>query len=236
MSNGIYRLGISLEELRVVLGQAYSAEELRNKLLKKGLLAKVIKPREQIITSIKSVVGKPYKRGASVLLDAPEAFDCSSLVSWAAVESGFSIPRVTIDQYVFSKRVEKDELLPGDLVFANTQERIHTEGEYYSKILGKMVKEEPIRTETLEYLPGTKVPGGVDHVGLYIGDGKLIHATVKRGGVVLDDVETSQSFRNIVGFGRIIDNNEERFVIDIPPDKPDLRNKELLLNEIRKND
>lgn len=216
-----YRIGLSTDDV--------SEEALK----KANFTYKVVEPREMIVQAVKGVVGKPYKRGASVLKDAPEAFDCSALTAWSAVEAGYAIPRITIDQFVFSKRIEKKDLMPGDLVFANTKEIIHTEGTYFSKVLGKEVKEESIRTETLEYMPGTKVPHGVDHVGLYIGDGKIVHATVKKSGVVEETLSESEQFNNIVGYGRIIDNEGKRFVVEVPDDRPDLRKREALIQELK---
>jgi len=217
-----YRVGISQDEI--------SEEALK----RAGFVYTIVEPRKQFIASVKKVVGKPYKRGASVLRDAPEAFDCSALTAWAAVEAGYAIPRITIDQFVFSQKISKEELMPGDLVFDNSKEIIHTEGTYFSKVLNKEVKEEPIRYETLEYKPGTKVPSGVDHVGVYIGDDKIVHSTVKKGGVVEELLNMSEQFKNIVGYGRIVDNEEKRFVIEIPDDRPDLRSKEALLKEIER--
>ncbi|MHB1330531.1 MAG: C40 family peptidase [Minisyncoccota bacterium] len=219
-----YRIGLPVNEV--------SEEALK----KASFTYKIVEPRKQMVQMVRRVIGKPYKRGASVLRDAPESFDCSSLIAWVAVEAGYSIPRIAIDQFVFSKRINKDDLNCGDFVFANTKEVIHTEGIYFSKVLGKDVKEESIRTETLEYMPGTKVPHGVDHVGIYVGDGKIIHATVKKGGVVEEVLGESEQFQNIVGYGRIIDNEEKRYVVDVPDDRPDLRNKETLIQELQKYD
>ncbi|MDB5266438.1 MAG: phenylalanyl-tRNA synthetase subunit beta, phenylalanyl-tRNA synthetase beta chain [Parcubacteria group bacterium] len=218
----MYRIGISQGEIDEA------------KLRESGLSFTVVEPRQKILDSARSAVGKPYKRGASVLKDAPNCFECSSLVAWAAVESGYSIPRVSVDQFVFSKRINKEDLLPGDLVFANTEEIVHTEGAYYSQVLKKEVKEEPIRYETLEYMPGTKVPHGVDHVGIYMGNNKIIHGTSSKNAVVEEDLDTSASFQKIVGYGRIVEDDTLRFVIEIPDDRPDLRNKENLLKEVQK--
>lgn len=219
----LYRTGLSLNDV---------SEEA---LAKSGLNYKTVESRNKIVESAASAVGKPYKRGASVLKDAPNAFDCSALAAWAAVEAGYAIPRVTIDQFVFAKKIEKEDLRSGDLIFSNTKQIIHTEGKYYSQVLGKEVQEEPIRYETLEYLPGTKVPHGVDHVGIYMGDERVIHATSTRGGVIEEKLSESPSFQNIVGYGRIMDNEDQRYVVEIPEDRPELRNKENLINEIKKN-
>ncbi|KND49075.1 MAG: NLP/P60 family protein [Parcubacteria bacterium C7867-005] len=213
----IYRIGLSETEVDKV------------KLDKLGFSYRIVEPRKQMVISAKSVVGKPYKRGASVLNDAPNFFDCSSLVAWAAVESGFAIPRVSVDQYVFSKRITKDDLRPGDLIFSNTKEIIHTEGSYFSKVLDREVKEEAIRTETLEFMPGTKVPEGIDHVGIYIGENMVIHSGGKNGGVCEELLDGCNSFKNVIGYGRIINDEDKRFVVEVPGDKPELRSKENII-------
>ncbi len=221
MSEWIYRVGLAPDE-------ASEAD-----LKRVGLVYDKVFPRERFLSAAESALGKPYKRGASVLRDAPYEFDCSSLVAWAAVEAGYSIPRISIDQFVYTKRIGKDSLQPGDLIFANTGRIIHTDGTYYSQVLEKDVAEVPIRTETLEYKPGTQVPEGVDHVGLYIGDDKVIHASYYNG-VIEEKLSGSTAFKNIVGYGRIFDGDEFRYVVEIPPERPELRFKGALLDEFRK--
>ena len=223
-SGGVYRIGLAASDIDETL------------LDKSGLNYTKVIPAEAFSSAVKSVVGKPYKRGASVLNDAPDAFDCSALVAWAAVCAGYAIPRISIDQYVFTERVAQEDLLPGDLIFSNSGQIIHNDGHYYSKVLGKEVREEAIRTETLEYKPGTKVPGGVDHVGVYIGNGKVIHASYGAGCVIEEELITSRSFKNMVGFGRLFSNNEPRYVVEVPSDRPDLRNPQKLLSELKKFD
>ena len=230
-----YRVGLSLSDINQSLNIELTEEKISDILKNKNIKFKIVDPSKQFLYSIKSALSQPYKRGASVLNDSPHAFDCSSLVSWAAVEAGFSIPRVSIDQFVFSKRVDKEDLRIGDLIFANTKEIIHIEGSFFSKILNKEVKEEPIRTETLEYMPGTKVPEGIDHVGVYMGENKVIHSSSKNGGVKEEDLTQSRSFQNIIGYGRIINDLSDRFIIEIPPDLPELRNRENLIKELQKD-
>jgi len=220
MSNAwIYKVGLSQNEV--------STDQLE----RSGLKFCVVNPREEIIVSAKRVVGALYKRGASVLRDAPEFFDCSSLAAWCAVQAGISIPRISIDQYVYSQKINKEDLKPGDLIFTNTGMVIHTDGSYFSQILGKEVKEEAIRTETLEFMPGTKVPEGVDHVGIYIGNGEVIHASGKTSSVVVEKLDQSNAFKNIIGYGRVIKDEDKRFVVEIPDTRTDLRQKENLMKE-----
>lgn len=221
MSNlGIYRMGLSQDEINL------------DQLKQSGFKFSEVVPREEMLSSAKRALGASYKRGASVLRDAPGAFDCSSLVAWCAVQAGFSIPRISIDQYVYSQRINKEDLKSGDLIFVNTKKVIHTEGLYFSQVLGREVKEEAIRTETLEFMPGTKVPEGVDHVGIYVGDDSVIHASGKIGSVVEEKLDQNSAFENIVGYGRIINDEKKRFVVEIPETRTDLRQKENLIKEL----
>ncbi|OEJ33360.1 C40 family peptidase [Streptomyces subrutilus] len=78
-------------------------------------------------------IGKPYVWGST----GPGSFDCSGLTQAAWRSAGVSLPRTTYTQINAGRRVSRDQLAPGDLVF------------FYS---------------------------GVTHVGLYIGNGQMIHA------------------------------------------------------------
>jgi hypothetical protein len=224
MENPTYKIGFSLGEVSKKTGGPFSEEEVKNFLDSRNLPYVIVFPRKQIPASVESVIGAPYKRGASVLNDAPESFDCSSLAAWVAVESGIAIPRITIDQFVFAEPIQPKDVLPGDLIFSNTGLIIHTTGSYFSKVLGKEIKEEPIRYETVEYRPGTKVLHGVDHVGVMVNENDVVHATKRGGGVIKERVGNSESFKNVVGYGRIMQNDDKRFVVSIDRDKSDIRN------------
>ncbi|MER5870986.1 NlpC/P60 family protein [Streptomyces sp. NPDC002044] len=78
-------------------------------------------------------IGKPYVWGAT----GPGSFDCSGLTQAAWRSAGVSLPRTTYTQINAGRRVSRDQLAPGDLVF------------FYS---------------------------GITHVGMYIGNGQMIHA------------------------------------------------------------
>ncbi|WP_411101296.1 NlpC/P60 family protein [Streptomyces sp. cmx-4-9] len=87
----------------------------------------------QAVAFAHGAVGKPYVWGAT----GPGSFDCSGLTQAAWRSAGVSLPRTTYTQINAGRRVSRDRLAPGDLVF------------FYS---------------------------GVTHVGLYIGNGQMIHA------------------------------------------------------------
>ncbi|MFG2618375.1 NlpC/P60 family protein [Streptomyces sp. NPDC048507] len=80
-----------------------------------------------------AAIGKPYVWGAT----GPGSYDCSGLTQAAWRAAGVSLPRTTYTQINAGRRVSRDQLAPGDLVF------------FYS---------------------------GVTHVGMYVGNGQMIHA------------------------------------------------------------
>lgn len=60
-----------------------------------------------------SYLGVPYVwSGAS-----PSGFDCSGLVSYVYGRLGMSIPHNAAQQYRFGTPVDRDDLVPGDVVF-----------------------------------------------------------------------------------------------------------------------
>ncbi|GHI87889.1 NlpC/P60 family protein [Streptomyces xanthophaeus] len=58
-------------------------------------------------------IGKPYVWGAT----GPGSFDCSGLTQAAWRAAGVSLPRTTYTQINSGRRVARDQLAPGDLVF-----------------------------------------------------------------------------------------------------------------------
>lgn len=210
-----YKVGIALSELNGILGTTLSDREVKDILLRLGFAYEVVTdPRAQVVAMAPTLVDKPYKFGASVLYDAPEAFDCASFTAYLWKEAGVAIPRISVDQLVFGEEITLDSAQPGDLIFSNSG----TDNIYY---------------ESKEWMKRTKVPEGVDHVGLYLGDGKLIHASrYNENGVAIESVSGSAGFKNIVGVRRIAVPAEPRYVVTVPLERLDLRIKEDLAEEI----
>jgi cell wall-associated NlpC family hydrolase len=77
-------------------------------------------------------LGKPYRYGAL----GPSTFDCSGLTKFAYGAAGINLPHSAAAQYQSGRRVNRNQLQPGDLIFWR----------------------------------------GLDHVGMYIGNGKMVHA------------------------------------------------------------
>ncbi|MDH4067175.1 MAG: C40 family peptidase [Acidobacteriota bacterium] len=60
--------------------------------------------------------GAPYRNGGA----SPEGFDCSGFVQYVFGQHGVALPRETREQFRTGRRVTRDKLEPGDLVFFTT--------------------------------------------------------------------------------------------------------------------
>lgn len=77
-----------------------------------------------VVELAKEHLGKPYRLGA----EGPREFDCSSLVRYVYREIGMALPRYSADQYAKGRKVEANDLRPGDLVFFGTKKIWSTVG------------------------------------------------------------------------------------------------------------
>ncbi|MBB4776512.1 C40 family peptidase [Actinomadura livida] len=103
-------------------------------------------------------LGKPYSYGA----EGPNSYDCSGLTMKAWAAAGVGITRTTNSQYAATKRVDKSNLQPGDLVFFS----------------------------------------GLGHVGLYVGNGQMIHAPRTGKNVEVVSITSGYYLSNYYGAGR----------------------------------
>lgn len=68
---------------------------------------------ERIAAAAELLVGSPYRFGGS----GPREFDCSGLVFYLHRGIGVDVPRTAGEQFARARRLARDELQPGDLVF-----------------------------------------------------------------------------------------------------------------------
>jgi lipoprotein Spr len=96
-----------------------------------------------------------------------KGIDCSAFTG-LLLKSVFSInvPRTAREQYNVCEKINRDDMVEGDLVFFNTR-------------------------------------GGVSHVGLYLGDGYFVHASVSSG-VTISNLNEDYYNRKFIGGGRPI--------------------------------
>src|SRR3989338_2278030 len=108
---------------------------------------------QKLITLAQSLKGRPYKYGA-MMSDAPRFFDCSLFTQYLFREIGIELPRTAIDQAILGQKITLNKIKEGDLIFLKGE-------------VGRYNKH---------------FPQGIGHVGLYIGNGMVIHASSKRMG------------------------------------------------------
>lgn len=171
-----------------------------------GLLWHKVSPREKILSLAPTLLDAPYKFGASVSKDSPNSFDCSSLTAYLYAQAGIAIPRICDDQYNFGIEVEESKAKPGDLVFFRGN-----------------------RTDIS--------PDKVGHVGVYMGDGEVIHAggvSIGYGRVVREKIVESKYYpTGFLGFKNFIQDEADRYVVEIPDDRPDLRSAQSLIEWVK---
>lgn len=81
---------------------------------KPATAAKTAKSRaDKVIAYARKQIGDPYRWGAA----GPDAYDCSGLVVAAYASIGIRLPHQTGDLVGKGRRVSRDQMQPGDLVF-----------------------------------------------------------------------------------------------------------------------
>lgn len=107
---------------------------------------------ESIIDYAKRFLGVKYVWGGTTT----KGFDCSGYVKYVFDHFDISLSRTSTAQAKNGSYVKKADLLPGDLVFFDTN--------------------------------GGK--NKINHVGIYIGGGKMIHSSSSHKGVVISDIDS----------------------------------------------
>jgi len=171
-------------------------------------------PRALALGYLETTLDAPYVWDPSVEYECPKSFDCSALCAWVYWKAGVWIPpRKSVDQFEYCEPVERATMQAGDLIFANTHEGT-------------------IRYATEDWMAGTPVPAGVDHVGMYVGNGEVIHATRQYGKVVREKLDEAKKFKDITRIARVPGADEESWIARIPSHRRDLRSEADLVEEI----
>ena len=109
--------------------------------------------------------GIPYLWGGT----GPKSYDCSGFVQNVYRRFGYNIPRVSIDQGKYGQLIKKGNLRIGDLVFFDTR------------------KSSQLKKDS----NGNIIPTRITHVGMYIGDGKMVHASSNSGKIIVASLDES---------------------------------------------
>jgi cell wall-associated NlpC family hydrolase len=111
--------------------------------------------------------GAPYRSGGTT----PEGVDCSGLIQALFQRAGVMLPRTVTQQYSAGQPVAPGEWRFGDVVFFNRY--CQTRRDYYlANILPPLFADE------------------VCHNGIYLGEGRFIHASPRGVAVSRLDAET----------------------------------------------
>ncbi len=119
----------------------------------------------RLVGEARSWLGGPYRYGG----DDRRGVDCSGLTCRVfEAGAGVKLPRSSQQQKDYCRRVDRESLQPGDLVF------------FVNRKGGRRV----------------------NHVGMYVGDGRMIHASSSRG-VMESDITSGYWDERYLGSGRV---------------------------------
>ena len=222
-----YKIGVSVSEVNKLLGTKMSESDVGGILKRLGFEYEVVEdPVTRICELAHKYLDIPYKYAASISYDAPRTFDCSSFVAYLYSQVGVSIPRITIDQFLFGSEITKEDLRPGDVIFSERQDQDEVHN-FTIVADGSTIVQHVKNTETREFLPNIKIKNKLYHNGIYLGNREIAHASGKwhKNSVVIEKVSESPAFENIVGYRRFINDKKKRFVITAPYERIDLIGK-----------
>lgn len=133
---------------------------------------------KELVSEAKKWIGTKYRYGGH----SRAGTDCSGMVMEVYKKvCDVKLPRSSRDQQAFCKRVKRDNLRKGDLVFFSTG----------------------------------KSNNSVSHVGLYIGDGEIIHASATKG-VMISNLNDKYFQRTYHSSGRVLASAGVKAVETVP--------------------
>lgn len=132
--------------------------------------------RRKIIQMTIDLFGHPYKYGGNIV---GSGIDCSYYTQSIFRELNINIPRTAKEQFKVGRAVELGELKVGDLIFFKKT--------YYAKSGKKKI-------------PYTRI----NHVGIYLGGGEFIHATVNAKKVTISKISEPYYMKRYAGSRRIL--------------------------------
>ena len=138
-------------------------EKIAKELEEKNKILYQIKVKP-VLDGYKKYLGVPYVWGGD---HATKGMDCSSFVKRVYGDLGYKLPRVSKDQSKVGELVPRNKLRPGDLLFFDT----------FSHRDSKDIRTPTEEMEAANLVYNGYKPNKVSHVGIYIGEGKMVHAS-----------------------------------------------------------
>jgi hypothetical protein len=129
-----------------------------------------------------TALGTPYIWGGESYAEG--GFDCSGLVQWAWAQVGISLPRTAAEQWNATTHIAADQVQPGDLIF------------FYN------TDDQGPGIPTIAQLLGIPSPQVITHVGIYAGNGLMLHAPKPGDHVRLTILDTPYWRVHLAGYGR----------------------------------
>ena len=130
-----------------------------------------------------------YRRGAK-LSEAPAVVDCSSFMKWLYAQCGIWLPRRSIQQREYGETIPLHEIIRNDLIFVSGHINY-----YYDN-----------------------PANGIGHVGIFTGEGTVIHAANKRLGVIETSLQNFTDEEKFRGVCRYIPRKLSTLIMETPLD------------------
>ncbi len=133
--------------------------------------------------AIQNFYGAPYRLGGTT----PRGVDCSGLVQAVFQRTGIRLPRTAAEQYSHGQPVSRKDLRFGDVVFFNSYCHTHKPKSFLAKIIPPAYA------------------GDISHNGIYLGNGRFVHAN--RNGVHVSRLDTKVWRASYIGARRYLSGN-----------------------------
>lgn len=242
----VQRIGLRRGYVNRMLGTSLEPDDIISTLSRVGIAARAF----DIAEEARKHLGKPYIWGASYKKNGTDGFDCSYLTDFLYSLIGMRIGYTSLAQYEIGQPVDVKDLRPGDILFyegysSGTDEASLSgvgRGRQAHSIVGHyyLWNQSEGKYERVE----AKTKGLVGHNGLYIGGGRVIHASRyefrdggwherKDQGVLETTVEEFTSNPGYLGARRFAEELDDYLAIEaVPWWRTDLKEPADLVEEI----
>ena len=146
---------------------------------------------DNLMKNAEECLGTPYVWGGTKI---KKGMDCSGFVQYIYKQIGFTLPRVSKDQSKVGKLVKRNALKPGDLLFFDTTN-------YRDR---SDIKTPDSEYEYAKQIASGYVPNVISHVGLYVGNGMMIHAASGDGYVKYESLDKDYYKNRFINARRLI--------------------------------